>query len=107
MQLTADIINNLTKALRTTNKKGEEIWKDGAEVRINVGGTFVADKFISIVIKNPEEEVDNTPGKKKYPPIKEFNGVSVTLLGGSLGKSYMKDWTEEQIKEYEEWLKTQ
>ena len=29
MQLTADIINNLTKALRTTNKKGEEIWKDG------------------------------------------------------------------------------
>ncbi len=56
MQLTADIINNLTKALRTTNKKGEEIWKDGADVRINVGGTFVADKFISIVITNPPEE---------------------------------------------------
>jgi hypothetical protein len=57
MKLTLDIFNDLTKALRTTNKKGEEIWKDGAEVRINVGGTFVSDKFISIVITNPPEEV--------------------------------------------------
>jgi len=107
MELTTDIINKVTEALKTTNKKGEEIWKDGADVRVNVGGTFVADKFISIVITNHEEEVDNTPGKKKYPPIKSFNGISVVLLGGSLGESYMKDWTPEQRKEYEEWLKTQ
>jgi len=57
MKLTLDIFNDLTKALRTTNKKGEEIWKDGAEVRINVGETFVSDKFISIIITNPPEEV--------------------------------------------------
>ena len=43
---------------------------------------------------------------KKYEPVKSFNGISVTLLGGALGKGYMKDWTPEQIKEYKEWLET-
>ena len=27
------------------------------------------------------------------------------LLGGALGESYRKDWTEDQLKEYEEYLK--
>ena len=42
---------------------------------------------------------------KKPEPVKSFNGISVTLLGGSLGKHYMKDWTEEQLREYEEYVK--
>ena len=42
---------------------------------------------------------------KKPEPVKSFNGISVTLLGGSLGKHYMKDWTEEQLSEYEEYVK--
>ena len=40
---------------------------------------------------------------KKPKPVKSFNGISVALLRGSLRKYYMKDWTEEQIKEYEDW----
>ena len=42
--------------------------------------------------------------KNSLPPVKSFNGISVMLLGGSLGKHYMKDWTEEQVKEYEDWV---
>ncbi len=44
--------------------------------------------------------------KNNLPPVKSFNGISVVLLRGALGKSYMKDWTEEQVKEYEEWVGT-
>ena len=41
---------------------------------------------------------------KKTEPVKTFNGISVYLLGGALGSHYMKDWTPEQIKEYEDWV---
>tara|TARA_B100000287_G_scaffold69722_1_gene61240 strand:- start:33 stop:377 length:345 start_codon:yes stop_codon:yes gene_type:complete len=44
------------------------------------------------------------PGEKNDAQVKSFNGISVALLRGSLGKYYMKDWTEEQIKEYEDWV---
>ena len=44
------------------------------------------------------------PGEKNDVQVKSFNGISVTLLGGALGKNYMKDWTEDQIKEYEDWV---
>ena len=41
---------------------------------------------------------------KKQEPVKSFNGISVALLRGALGQHYMKDWTEEQIKEYKDWV---
>ena len=41
---------------------------------------------------------------KKPKPVKSFNGISVVLLGGALGHYYMKDWTEEQVNEYKEWV---
>ena len=44
------------------------------------------------------------PGEKNDVEVKSFNGISVTLLGGALGKHYMKDWTEEQVAEYKEWV---
>ena len=44
------------------------------------------------------------PGQKNNETVKSFNGISVTLLGGALGKNYMKDWTEDQIKEYKDWV---
>ena len=47
------------------------------------------------------------PGEYNNTKVKTFNGISVTLLRGALGPGYRKDWTEEQIEEYEEWLKTQ
>ncbi len=43
---------------------------------------------------------------KKPKPVKSFNGISVALLRGALGHHYMKDWTEEQIKEYKDWVST-
>ena len=43
---------------------------------------------------------------KKPEPVKSFNGISVALLSGALGPGYMKDWTEEQIKEYKDWVST-
>ncbi len=42
--------------------------------------------------------------KKTHKLVKSFNGISVALLRGSLGHHYMKDWTEDQIKEYEDWV---
>ncbi len=44
------------------------------------------------------------PGEKNNETVKSFNGISVVLLRGSLGPSYMKDWSEEQVAEYEEWV---
>ena len=42
--------------------------------------------------------------KQQPKPVKSFNGISVALLRGALGHHYMKDWTEEQIKEYKDWV---
>ena len=44
------------------------------------------------------------PGEKNNIEVKSFNGISVTLLGGALGESYRKEWTEDQLNEYEEYL---
>ncbi len=47
------------------------------------------------------------PGEKNnLPPVKSINGISVTLLGGALGKGYMKDWSQEHINEWKEYEKT-
>tara|TARA_B100001996_G_scaffold106969_1_gene80724 strand:- start:220 stop:582 length:363 start_codon:yes stop_codon:yes gene_type:complete len=43
--------------------------------------------------------------KNNLPPVKAFNGISVSLLRGALGKNYMKDWTPAQVNEYEEYMK--
>tara|TARA_R100000152_G_C6609837_1_gene64081 strand:+ start:284 stop:550 length:267 start_codon:yes stop_codon:yes gene_type:complete len=42
--------------------------------------------------------------KQEPKPVKSFNGISVALLRGALGPHYMKEWTKEQIKEYEDWV---
>ena len=124
MKLTEDIITQLTEALRMKNKKGEEIWEDGDEISVNIAGTFVADKFITLTnkTKNPvvsaqphpnfnyekgewKEIPKLKPGEYNNKEIKSFNGISVTLLSGSLGKHYMKDWTEDQINEWKEYVK--
>ena len=124
MNLTDDIINQLTEALRMKNKKGEEIWEDGDEISVNIAGTFVADKFITLTnkTKNPvvsaqphpdfdykkgewKEKTRLKPGEYNNKEIKSFNGISVALLSGTLGKHYMKDWTEEQINEWKEYVR--
>ena len=44
------------------------------------------------------------PGEKNNVEVKSFNGISATLLGGALGESYRKEWTQDQLNEYEEYL---
>ena len=50
-------------------------------------------------LARPEKAGD----KNELPPVKSINGISVVLLRGALGKSYMKDWSEEYVKEWEEY----
>ena len=44
------------------------------------------------------------PGEKNNETVKSINGISVVLLRGALGESYMKDWSEEHKKEWEEYV---
>ena len=55
MKITKEIIADLEKALDTRKKDGTPIWDDGDEISVNIGGTFAADKFISLTnkTKNP------------------------------------------------------
>ena len=68
----------------------------------------IRDQVVEMVkhMMNPHEPKLKPGDKNNLPPVKSFNGISVVLLRGALGKSYMKDWTEEQVKEYEEWVST-
>ena len=43
------------------------------------------------------------PGEKNANTVKSINGISVVLLRGALGKHYMKDWSEEHKKEWEDY----
>ncbi len=47
------------------------------------------------------------PGEYNNKKVKSINGISDSLLSGALGKSYRKNWTQHQLKEYEEYLKEQ
>ena len=55
MKLTQDVIERLEKALDMRKKDGTPVWEDGDELSVNIAGTFVADKFITITnkTKNP------------------------------------------------------
>ena len=54
-------------------------------------------------LMNPPPKLKS--GEYNNKKVKTFNGISVTLLRGALGPGYRKDWTEEQLKEYEDYLK--
>ena len=64
------------------------------------------ESVIDLVKEIPNPHIPKLkPGdKNNLPPVKSFNGISVTLLGGALGPSYMKDWTEDQVAEYKEYI---
>ena len=59
----------------------------------------IRDQVISMVHEIPNPYV--VAGTKNDVKVPSYNGISLTLLGGSLGKHYMEDWTEEQKEEYE------
>ena len=56
MKITQKIIDDLTEALAHTKKDGTENWKDGDDIDVCVGGTFAADRFISLINRAKEKK---------------------------------------------------
>ncbi len=67
----------------------------------------IREDVIQIVneMSNPHTPKLKPGDKNNLPPVKSINGISVVLLRGALGPSYMKDWSEEHKKEWEEYVK--
>jgi len=65
----------------------------------------IRDSIIDYVrkIPNPYAPAGKFRGAE---PVKSINGISVVLLGGALGEHYRKDWSEEQLTEWEEYNKS-
>ncbi len=65
----------------------------------------IRDQVIEMVraMPNPHTPKLKPGDKNNLPPVKSINGISVILLRGALGKHYMKDWSEEHIKEWEDY----
>ena len=61
MKLTQEIIDKIQEAFEHTKMNGDVNWQDGDELQISLGGTFAADKFISIV--NRRTNPRPTPNK--------------------------------------------
>ena len=54
-------------------------------------------------LMNPPPKLKS--GEYNNKKVKSFNGISDALLRGALGKWYRRNWTEHQLKEYEDYLK--
>ena len=50
MRLTQEVIDKIQVAMQHTKMNGDINWEDGDEIKVQLAGTFAADKFI--VIKN-------------------------------------------------------
>ena len=48
MKLTQDLIDQIQQAMNHTKKNGDINWEDGDEIKVQLAGTFAADKFIVI-----------------------------------------------------------
>ncbi len=49
MKLTQKVIDQIQEAMNHTKMNGDPNWLDGDELEVCLGGTFAADKFISIL----------------------------------------------------------
>ena len=49
MKITQKIIDDLEKALDMRKKNGDPVWEDDDEIQVCVAGTFVGDRFISLI----------------------------------------------------------
>ena len=61
MKLTQEHIDRIQELMNHTKMNGDVNWQDGDELQISLGGTFAADKFISIV--NRSTNPRPTPNK--------------------------------------------
>jgi hypothetical protein len=55
MKLTKELISEIECALDMRKKNGDVIWEDGDDIEVCIAGTFVGDKYISLLnrTKNP------------------------------------------------------
>jgi hypothetical protein len=55
MKLTKELIAEIECALDMRKKNGDVIWEDGDDIEVCIAGTFVGDKYISLLnrTKNP------------------------------------------------------
>ena len=49
MKLTQEVIDQIQDAMNHTKKNGTVNWQDDDELEVCLGGTFAADKFITII----------------------------------------------------------
>ena len=49
MKLTQEVIDQIKDAMNHTKKDGTVNWQDDDELEVCLGGTFAADKFITII----------------------------------------------------------
>ena len=49
MKFTQEVIDQIQEAMNHTKMNGDPNWLDGDELEVCLGGTFAADKFISII----------------------------------------------------------
>jgi len=49
MKLTQEVIDQIQDAMNHTKKDGTVNWQDDDELEVCLGGTFAADKFITII----------------------------------------------------------
>ena len=49
MKLTQEVIDQIQDAMNHTKKDGTVNWQDDDDLEVCLGGTFAADKFITII----------------------------------------------------------
>ena len=49
MKLTQEVIDQIQEAMNHTKMNGDVNWQDDDELEVCLGGTFAADKFITII----------------------------------------------------------
>jgi len=61
MRLTQEVIDKIQIAMNHTKMNGDPNWLDGDELEVCLGGTFAADKFITII----NRRTNPRPSKKE------------------------------------------
>ena len=70
MKLTQKMIDEIQRLMEHTKKDGSMNWVDGEDIKINLAGTFAADRFIVINnrSKKPWEPSINSSKHPDYDP---------------------------------------
>jgi hypothetical protein len=68
MKLTQDLIDEIACAMDMRKKNGDPVWEDGDEVRVEIAGTFAADKFIVLKNKTKSPVISSLPMDREHKP---------------------------------------